>query len=1034
MEEARRSDELEKLMSELSWLKRLATALVRDESDADDLVQETWLVASERAPTDGRPLKPWLSRVALNLVRMKSRASKRRLAREAAVEPETDEAPAPEDLVDRVRAQRIVADEVLRLAEPYRSTILLHYFEGLSSADIARRAGIPEGTVRRRLKVALDELRGRIRAQERTTGQPVVAALAPLAGKALGGLVVKKVIALVLVVIGLVVLGTQLYKRRERTSEPVAAVAVGSGSAPAVTTPITAPAPQVVVSVTDGAGPVVNAYVRFEPVSGDVVVVKTAADGTAALSLAAGHWSIAASAEGHEPAATSVDVTADTRVPLVLALGGQTLTGIVKDVTGGEIAGARIDAARLDLSARAGAAVAVTYSDSAGRYKLVLGSGQILVAASHPEYAAQTRYVDLGAIGATTDFALVPGGVIEGVVRAVRTNQPVAGAVVRATSFGSALELAEGNERRVTADAAGRFRVAGLRPAAYELSARAGALSSRVTVGVDIGVAEQLTNVVVLVSATATIRGKVVDDAGAPASNVTVTAMAGGHETTTPDAAGAFVFEGLPPDRWLLSAASDRYLASGDAVVDLAKSDVDGVVVRVRRALEARGHVEPREVCEVEITKTEGDDPTPRRASMITGTDGAFHFAPFGPGTATLVARCPSGNQGTAGITIGGESIVRTAPGGSIAGRLVDTAGKPVLGATVNAETAADMNRFAGGAMVSGFKSMTSTNGAFEITGLAAADYRLSVLDTGRPLKTTKLTKLALAAGQHATGITVVVERPTGKIYGTVIGADGAPIADAWVSVHQTIEDRLEPLKTGNDAFTFDGEPFGVSARDLPPAMTDARGHFELTGLRSGRYQLRAEAQSGVLRGRVENVTTDAEISIRLSTVASLRGTVHGARGPTELFSVSVAGPTPAGRSFTDGTFVFPRLHPGDYTIDVESVDGTGSATMHISEGQAATVDIALVPNGTITGRVVDKAGKPRGGLRVALIPDQPPGELSVMLNGPPPTSGPDGRFRVEGAAGKRTLVILGRPITAKRGVLVAGGTTLDLGDVTIDE
>jgi hypothetical protein len=50
---------------------------------------------------------------------------------------------------------------------------------------------------------------------------------------------------------------------------------------------------------------------------------------------------------------------------------------------------------------------------------------------------------------------------------------------------------------------------------------------------------------------------------------------------------------------------------------------------------------------------------------------------------------------------------------------------------------------------------------------------------------------------------------------------------------------------------------------------------------------------------------------------------------------------------------VFPRLHPGDYTIDVESIDGTGSTTVHISADQAATVDIALVPNGTITGRVV---------------------------------------------------------------------------------
>jgi DNA-directed RNA polymerase specialized sigma24 family protein len=95
MEDVSREPQLETLMSELSWLKRLASALVRDESDANDLVQETWLVAAEHAPTDGRPLKPWLSRVALNLVRMRSRASKRRLAREAAVEPSAEKSPTP---------------------------------------------------------------------------------------------------------------------------------------------------------------------------------------------------------------------------------------------------------------------------------------------------------------------------------------------------------------------------------------------------------------------------------------------------------------------------------------------------------------------------------------------------------------------------------------------------------------------------------------------------------------------------------------------------------------------------------------------------------------------------------------------------------------------------------------------------------------------------------------------------------------------------------------------------------------------------
>ena len=46
----------------------------------------------------------------------------------------------------------------------------------------------------------------------------------------------------------------------------------------------------------------------------------------------------------------------------------------------------------------------------------------LLVAASSPDYAPQARYVVVGATGATADFSLVPGGVIEGIVRDEKTR------------------------------------------------------------------------------------------------------------------------------------------------------------------------------------------------------------------------------------------------------------------------------------------------------------------------------------------------------------------------------------------------------------------------------------------------------------------------------------------------------------------------------------------------------------------------------------------------------------------------------------
>ena len=51
--------------------------------------------------------------------------------------------------------------------------------------------------------------------------------------------------------------------------------------------------------------------------------------------------------------------------------------------------------------------------------------------------------------------------------------------------------------------------------------------------------------------------------------------------------------------------------------------------------------------------------------------------------------------------------------------------------------------------------------------------------------------KVTLTAVEHKTGVVLAVDRPDGVIRGVVTGADGKPIADAWVSVHQDFEAML---------------------------------------------------------------------------------------------------------------------------------------------------------------------------------------------------------------------------------------------------
>src|SRR5215510_10676726 len=95
--------EIEELLSHAGWLRRLAGSLVRDDSSADDLVQNTWVAAMRRPPRSGA--RPWLSRVMRNLVRNERRVGANRAAREASAEEERT-APPPEEILQEAEAQR----------------------------------------------------------------------------------------------------------------------------------------------------------------------------------------------------------------------------------------------------------------------------------------------------------------------------------------------------------------------------------------------------------------------------------------------------------------------------------------------------------------------------------------------------------------------------------------------------------------------------------------------------------------------------------------------------------------------------------------------------------------------------------------------------------------------------------------------------------------------------------------------------------------------------------------------------------------
>jgi len=149
------------LLAEVSWIRRLARELVADRELAEDLVQEACVAALEHAPRERSKLRQWLAEVLRNALRQHARAQGRRGAREAAgARPEALE--ATDRLVERVALQRELVGAVLALDEPYRTAVLLRFFEELPPRTIAARLGVPVATVQSRLTRGLARLRAEL--------------------------------------------------------------------------------------------------------------------------------------------------------------------------------------------------------------------------------------------------------------------------------------------------------------------------------------------------------------------------------------------------------------------------------------------------------------------------------------------------------------------------------------------------------------------------------------------------------------------------------------------------------------------------------------------------------------------------------------------------------------------------------------------------------------------------------------------------------------------------------------------------------
>jgi len=136
--------------------------------DAEDVTEQTFLQAYrhfERAQreSDGRPLRPWLIRIAHNLAANYHRdRSRRPTAALDNVEP-VEHPHGTERIVEGRERMREVMSGLDRLSDDYRTVFLLKEVEGYDHAEIAELLGISTANSEVRLHRARRQLRDLLR-------------------------------------------------------------------------------------------------------------------------------------------------------------------------------------------------------------------------------------------------------------------------------------------------------------------------------------------------------------------------------------------------------------------------------------------------------------------------------------------------------------------------------------------------------------------------------------------------------------------------------------------------------------------------------------------------------------------------------------------------------------------------------------------------------------------------------------------------------------------------------------------------------
>ena len=311
-----------------------------------------------------------------------------------------------------------------------------------------------------------------------------------------------------------------------------------------------------------------------------------------------------------------------------------------------------------------------------------------------------------------------------------------------------------------------------------------------------------------------------------------------------------------------------------------------------------------------------------------------------------------------------------------------DPATASVEGVVVNAVTGepvprvhVTLNRYSGDQPGS-YGAMTTAEGKFSVTGLAAGNYSIGANRLGFIFDGRGVGSFVLKAGDHKTDLALQLT-PSGSIAGTVVDADGQPVEGCNV--------MAEPNRGGQSS------------------QSDAQGRFRIGGLAPGKYKIKAQPNEprtppeirtdGTMEAHYSETyypsaldatggstiavqagseTSGIEIRLVRTPVVEVSGKITGAPPGAENVGVNAqrwqeARPPWNARFIgwntgtsvkKDGTFSFWRLAPGQYRIQARWNSPAGASMASapvdvvVADSDVDGIELRLMAAADLTGQV----------------------------------------------------------------------------------